>query len=101
MCFKLSPQKTIIRHRRLICTNCSTMPKYNIIYTSPDSTIYRWNGAGFDKLEDEEREVLLYSGKSVNAEEVDEALSDCRARVKEEFPDDSNPDIKRVEVAVS
>lgn len=77
------------------------MHKYNIIYTSPGSEIYLWNGDGFDRLRDDERETLLYSGKSIKAEQVDEALRACKAAARDKFPGDGNPDIKRVEVAVS
>ena len=77
------------------------MHKYNIIYRSPGKDIYLWNGDSFDKLEDGEREVLLYSGQSVNAEDVAEALDACKSAAKKEFPGDENPDIKKVEVKVS
>ncbi|MCO5948841.1 hypothetical protein [Mucilaginibacter flavidus] len=77
------------------------MHKYNIIYRSPNKEIYLWNGNSFDKLDDEEREVLLYSGQSVNAEDAAEALAAGKAAAKMEFPGDENPDIKKVSVKVS
>jgi len=77
------------------------MEKYNIIYRSPNKDIYLWNGNSFDRLDDEEREVLLYSGQSVNAEDVAEALATGKAAVKKEFPGDENPDIRKVEVEVA
>ena len=77
------------------------MHKYNIIYRSPNKEIYLWNGNSFDKLDDEEREVLLYSGQSVKAEDASEALAAGKAAAKKEFRGDENPDIKKVAVKVS
>jgi hypothetical protein len=77
------------------------MSKYNIIYTSPDGENYLWNGKSFDDLESAEREVLFFSGKSVNDEEVKDALIKCKAAAKASFPEDSDPQIKSVEINVS
>ena len=48
------------------------MLKYNIIYTSPVKDDYLWNGTGFDKLKSVDREPLLFSGKSVKEDELQE-----------------------------
>jgi len=81
--------------------SCVIMHKYNIIYTSPNGDSYLWNGVGFEKLDDGENGVLLYSGKSIKAEGIEKALATSRAAVAKEFPNDDKPDIKKVEVAVS
>jgi hypothetical protein len=77
------------------------MQKYNIIYTAPGKAIYLWNGSGFDKLDDKERAVLLYSGISAKADEVDDALLACKAFIKKEFPGNDSLDVEKVTVTVS
>jgi hypothetical protein len=77
------------------------MKKYNLIYTSKENDHYLWNGKTFDKLESEGREVLFYSGKSIGHGEVQKALKKCRTAAKKLFPDDTNPEIKKVEIKVS
>lgn len=46
------------------------MKKYNLIYTSKQNDHYLWNGKTFDELENTGREVLFYSGKSIEQDEV-------------------------------
>jgi len=75
--------------------------KYNLIYTSKDNDHYLWNGKAFDKLESTGREVLFYSGKSIEQGEVQKALKKCRTAAKKLFPDDASPEINKVEIKVS
>ena len=76
------------------------MPKYNIIYTPADAD-YLWNGKSFDKIESENRQVLLYSGQSVEEEQVEEAVKECKEAVKKFFPGDADPRINKIKVKVS
>ena len=76
------------------------MLKYNIIYTSPVKDDYLWNGTGFDKLKSVDREPLLFSGKSVKEDELQETLESCKTVAKKLFPEDKEPIFKRVEVVV-
>jgi hypothetical protein len=78
-----------------------TMATYNIIYTSPAEDTYLWNGTGFDKLDNADREVLFYSGRSIKNEEQEEALKKSKAAAQQLFPTDADPKIKSVAVKVS
>ena len=78
-----------------------TMSNYNIIFTSPDNDPYLWNGTSFDKLENEDRESLFYSGISIEEGKVTEALKKSRAAAKKLFPGDKAPGMKAVEIKVS
>jgi hypothetical protein len=77
------------------------MPKYNIIYTSPNDDHYLWNGTSLDKLEKEEQEVLLFSGKNFKEGELKDAINDCKKAAKQLFSRDKDPKVKTVEIAVS
>ena len=77
------------------------MPRYNLIYTSPNSDPYLWNGSSLDKLEKKGQEALRFSGKDFKDEELAQAITDCQAAVKEMFPKDENPVIEPVEIKVS
>lgn len=76
------------------------MPKYNIIYTSPDNNPYLWSGASLDKLEKTGREVLRFSGKVFEKDELDDAIKECKIVAKEMFPDDDEIKVDMVEVKV-
>jgi hypothetical protein len=77
------------------------MKKYNLIYTSKSNDHYLWNGKDFDELGDKSREVLFYSGKSIEHGEVEQAMNKCRTVAKKLFPKDTNPDVEKVEITVS
>jgi hypothetical protein len=77
------------------------MPKYNIIYTSPQKDPYLWDGTSLTKLEKAEQGMLRFSGKSFKKEELDDATADCKKAVKQSFPKDENPEIKSVQITVS
>ncbi|HEY0246400.1 MAG TPA: hypothetical protein VGC01_12600 [Mucilaginibacter sp.] len=77
------------------------MSKYNLIYKSPSKKIYLWNGKTFDEIKSKDREVLLYSGKSVKDDELDEALKSSKEAVKQLFPKDADPEIGPVKVKVA
>ena len=62
------------------------MSKYNIIYIAPDKTHYLYTPGSFDKLGDEDREVLHYTGASVNKDSLDDALTQCLEAVKKTSP---------------
>lgn len=74
------------------------MAKYNIILKSGGDD-YLWNGKSFDKIGDEDREVLLYSGKSVKEDEVDEAIKQSKEAASKLFSS-SDTEIKSVQVKV-
>ena len=76
------------------------MLKYNIIYTSPGNDDYLWNGTGFDKLKSVDREPLLFSGKAIKEDELQEALKKCKTAAQKLFPGDEEPSIKWIEVVV-
>jgi hypothetical protein len=76
------------------------MPKYNIIYTSPDDDVYLWSGTSLDKLKKTEREILRFSGKVFEENELHDAIPACKKAAKEMFPDDDELEIKTVEVKV-
>ncbi|MGZ3873869.1 MAG: hypothetical protein ACXVJD_13185 [Mucilaginibacter sp.] len=75
------------------------MSKYNIIYTSPNDDDYLWSDNSFDKIENKDREVLLYSGKSLNEDAVTAALKQAQEAAAKQFAD-NNPKVKKVEVTV-
>jgi hypothetical protein len=77
------------------------MSVYNIIYTSPDKDTYLWNGTGLDKLTYSDREVLFYSGRSIKEDTLFDALKVCKEKVKQLFPEDTDPEIESVAVKVS
>jgi len=77
------------------------MPSYNIIYTSPSNHIYLWNGRSLDQLKEKERTVLKYSGQSVKDDGVGEAMKQCREVAQQLFPEDSNPQVEKVQLKVS
>ena len=77
------------------------MSKYNLIYKSPSKNIYLWNGKSFDEISNIDRVVLLYSGKSVKDDGLDEALRNSKEAVKQLFPKDANPTIEAVKVKVA
>jgi len=77
------------------------MPKYNIIYTSPQKDHYLWDGTSLTKLEKAEQETLRFSGKSFKKEELDDATADCKKGIAQSFPKDENPLIKSVQITVS
>jgi len=76
------------------------MVNYNIIYTSPSETIYLWNGRALDSLKSKDREALKYSGKAIKDDNLEEELQNCLEAVKQFFPADTSPKIKRVEIKV-
>ena len=77
------------------------MAAYNIIYTSADDEDYLWNGSGFDKINNDGNENLLYSGQSYTDEEIADALNKCRKAAELKFPDDDEIKLKKIGVAVS
>jgi hypothetical protein len=77
------------------------MTKYNLIYKSLSKNIYLWNGKAFDKITSANREVLLYSGKSVKDDGLNEALEKSKDFVRQLFPKDADPKIKVVRVKIS
>ena len=77
------------------------MPKYNIIFTSPDDDPYLWNGTSLDQLEKTGQEVLKFSGRTFEHGELKAAIKYCRAFAKKMFPDDKDLKIKTVEIRVS
>jgi len=76
------------------------MPKYNIIYTSPDNDPYLWSGTSLDKLEKTGQEVLRFSGKVFEKDELDNAIAKCKKAAKQLFPDDNELKVDTVEVKV-
>lgn len=76
------------------------MPKYNIIYTSPQDEPYLWNGTSLDKLENTEQEVLRFSGKVFEEDELQDAVKACKKAAKEMFPMDEFLKVDAVEVKV-
>jgi hypothetical protein len=77
-----------------------TMPKYNIIYTSPNNDPYLWSGTSLDRLEKNEQDVLRFSGKVFEEDELDDAITECKKAAKEMFPDDDELKVDTVEVKV-
>ena len=77
------------------------MPKYNIIYTSPQKDNYLWDGASLTKLERAGQENLMFSGKIFKEDELADAMKDCKAAIAQSFPKDENPEIKTVLINVS
>ena len=77
------------------------MPKYNIIYTSPQKDHYLWDGTVLTKLEKAKQETLRFSGISFKEDELAERVIECRSAVEESFPKDANPEIKPVQIRVS
>lgn len=61
------------------------MSKYNIIYISPGHEHYLWNGFSLDKLNKTEQEVLAFSGKNFQQDEIAPAKEACHAEVKNFF----------------
>ena len=77
------------------------MPKYNIIYTSPDSGHYLWNGTDLFTLEKTGQEELRFSGRIFNEDELPDGIKACKNAAHELFPEDAEPKIKAVEIKVS
>lgn len=77
------------------------MPHYNIVYTTPHHDHYLWNGTSLDKLEKAELETLRFSGKSFKEEELAVAIADCKVTIARAFPEDTDPEIGAIEIAVS
>jgi hypothetical protein len=76
------------------------MPKYNIIFTSPDDDTYLWNETSFDKLENAGNDVLRFSGKAFEEDELKDALKQAIEAAKKMFPGNKEPVIKVVEIKV-
>jgi hypothetical protein len=77
------------------------MPKYNIIYTSPQKDHFLWDGTTLTKLEKAGQETLMFSGKVFKEDELDDAIKECKDAIAQSFPKDSDPEIKTVKIAVS
>jgi len=77
------------------------MPKYNIIYTSPQKDHYLWDGTSLTKLEKAGQEILMFSGKVFKEEELAGAIKECKKAIAQSFPKDEAPEIKTVQIAVS
>jgi hypothetical protein len=76
------------------------MPKYNIIYTSPDNDPYLWSDTSLDKLEKTDREVLRFSGKVFEKDELADAIAACKKAAKKLFTMDDELKVDAVEVKV-
>jgi hypothetical protein len=77
------------------------MPKYNIIYTSPQKDHYLWDGSSLTKLEKAGQENLMFSGNVFKEDELANAIEECKKAVTQSFPKDTEPEIKTVQIAVS
>ena len=77
------------------------MPKYNIIYTSPASDTFLWNGLSFDKLPGSDDEALFFSGRSIETDDLQHALKNAQAAAHLIFTDDKEPKIEPVEIKTS
>ena len=77
------------------------MPKYNIIYTSPDNGHYLWNGTELFTLEKTGQEELRFSGKIFKKDELHGGIKACKKAAHALFPKDNEPQIKAVEIKVS
>ena len=55
------------------------MPKYNIIYTSPQKDYYLWDCTSLTKLEKAGQENLMFSGKVFKEDELAGAISESIA----------------------
>ncbi|MGZ3776151.1 MAG: hypothetical protein ACXVIY_10090 [Mucilaginibacter sp.] len=77
------------------------MAIYNIIYRSPKSAIYLWNGSSFDLLGKEDNGRLFYSGKSFDEDEVVEAIRKSRETARKQFPADRELKIEKAEIPVN
>jgi hypothetical protein len=77
------------------------MADFNIIYTAEDNQDYLWNGSGFDLVDNQDNEKLLYSGRSYSDKDLPGELQKVREAVKLSFPTDTNIRLKQVEVPVN
>ena len=77
------------------------MPKYNIIYTSPNNGHYLWTGTELFTIEKGAQEDLRFSGKIFKQDELAAGIMACKKAAHELFPKDEQPQIKAVEIKVS
>jgi len=77
------------------------MPRYNIIYTSPDKVHHLWTGTEFFTLEKTGQEGLRFSGKIFKDDELADGILSCKKAAHGLFPNDEQPQIKGVEVNVA
>ena len=92
--------KTKVLKQRLVII-IDTMPKYNIIYISPDNDHYLWTGTSLDKLEKTGQELLRFSGKDFKEEELTDGIKAAKVAAGQAFPDDDELKVKTVEIKVS
>jgi len=77
------------------------MPKYNIIYTSPNNDLFLWTGTALSHIEKKKQETLRFSGKDFKEEELAEGVESCKNAAKEKFPNDEALNVKPVEIEVA